>query len=592
MFGPTNSPSIDPSGMSDAVDVSWNAQRAILGEAVTEPIVAFFTGSEDPPRRSRTEQREKAISFFSKTHKDDLQRGTYAGADRPLALVDDGSGKGSGPLTASALYKWRLEKHPPENSQITSSAEAGARRRPGKPFGQNVGRQTIFVTDPDCWSFLALTETVPQYQIGALRAAIEKYLAFRPSIEVAGSLSTPQFSLRSGDGSFKPYQLECHLPFYALGDGPSDFPRTARTEGGILRRSIDLSFLSASPSLELNRLHESQVSIVMVGTGLRRSTTYCFVDTYCDVDGESVTSYAETIGQPFREDPLTMGKTDANKPFTNLKTCFLKYMEVRLGDHQVVAEWRRTIQYLERRINTTLMSFSQGGVLGGKEEVGLEQTQSARNWAVMIRNLLTELEQKLNATTIELDRFLDNADFFSGVDSEGLQFRNAIRSSAKELSLMHTQLKGLQERCNNFRVELQLHLDFGNIKFALSQQMAASENKFYVMVFTPVILSTAIYSMQPGVVPWPVTFGSFTLVVLVFSVLVFAVLNLMSRPGFRAKIATVLGLTPHFLTKPLVDLYQRQLAVIRQQYLSAMRARDPNDINLDNIELGRMDRPG
>ena len=151
------------------------------------------------------------------------------------------------------------------------------------------------------------------------------------------------------------FQLSFHLPFYALRTfrNPCERPNDRRrfSNGDILRRCRDLSFLNQSRTEASEYLYQAQISCVITGPDRWRWVAYCFVDVYYETEGKETVSqyYEDSMGEDgLRTDPLTLGCVDADTPIRDPREYFLKVFWIRLN--QVRREWQRVVERLSQEV--------------------------------------------------------------------------------------------------------------------------------------------------------------------------------------------------------------------------------------------------
>jgi hypothetical protein len=150
------------------------------------------------------------------------------------------------------------------------------------------------------------------------------------------------------------FQLEFHLPFFALRQAPQSDASPPRVQGKRLRDWEELTLLTrdkAGPEgQEYHRLHKAQISCVVHGFDEWQWTAYAFEDTQHDreddsdegnnseLDGEGPIFYEED------EDPISyhLGK---DKPIWRPRQYFLKAFEMQIRKFR--EEWDELVHKLE-----------------------------------------------------------------------------------------------------------------------------------------------------------------------------------------------------------------------------------------------------
>jgi hypothetical protein len=212
---------------------------------------------------------------------------------------------------------------------------------------------------------LALTATASYLQVPVLRDTICKHVSFRSSVRVhmpvshssicLGTLAAAYDSSQSdGPPSF---QMEFHLPFFALRKAPNADASFPNISGKCLRKWEDLTLLSqdqiGSESEESYRLHKAQLSCVVHGFDEWHWIAYAFEDTRHENDLEDdddevvdrqLDSSIVTFGEE-DEDPILHLLDSGEKPIWKPRQYFLKAFEVQVRKFRV--EWNALVHKLE-----------------------------------------------------------------------------------------------------------------------------------------------------------------------------------------------------------------------------------------------------
>ncbi|KAK0611969.1 hypothetical protein B0T14DRAFT_339079 [Immersiella caudata] len=321
-------------------------------------IVSAFTTDLCEDSSAYLYQVVEVEGFCLPADLDILKAGCDPRVLRPLALLDDRNEDGArdnprgtvrprkGALSAHQLYnelrKMRYSSRPRTSGLVNSDYMPIETNEP------DADRRLIYVTDPDCWSILALIATASKRQATYYRDFVYRYLAFKTILKVhMPSVGFPTFA------------LEFQLPFYAWrrSERPLEDKRL-RANGKPLRRCRGLDFLVLDPQHDpatpvQDCIYEAQISCMVTGFDDESWVGLAFVDTYYrgDDDRESVEYYAsesadgdEAIENPVLMDPLTGGRFDANAPIWKPREYFLRLLECRVD--QVRLEWHNVVSRL------------------------------------------------------------------------------------------------------------------------------------------------------------------------------------------------------------------------------------------------------
>jgi hypothetical protein len=153
------------------------------------------------------------------------------------------------------------------------------------------------------------------------------------------------------------FQMEFHLPFFALRKHPHLNPSHNKPPIHTTRKWTDISFTygetSGSAGQEIYRLHEAQASCVVYGHDEWQWTACAFLDNeYESGDlydaGEVFDGYGED-GEVdgFDEDPIATG-LHASEPIWKPRQYFTKALEVNIKE--VSQEWSELVHRLEHDI--------------------------------------------------------------------------------------------------------------------------------------------------------------------------------------------------------------------------------------------------
>ncbi|KAK0649648.1 hypothetical protein B0T16DRAFT_457041 [Cercophora newfieldiana] len=475
---------------------------------------------------------------------DVLKAGRDPRVSKPVALLDDRNEGGArdnprgtvrpskGALTAHQLYtelcKMRYSSRP------RSLGEANDRYKPTETTETDADRRLMYVTDADCWSILAIIATASQRQASYYRDFIYRHLAFKTFLKVhVPSVGFPTFA------------LELHLPFYAWRRSRQPLKDQRRKANGKpLRRCRSLEFLVLDPQHDPatpveDCIYEAQVSCIVTGFDEGSWVGLAFVDTYYrgDDDRESVEYYADQNSEaearmenPFLMDPLTGGRVDANAPIWKPREYFLRLLECRID--QVRREWHnvvsRLLQITEPYTHDYLhlaSDLSPSHTKSYDERVQIFSSQTIR----FMQQVTTLLSKTIDAW----DRFGDgDRNYFTGLQQSsrrggdsmsgrsGSFFRllltidghiSALRDLRHEVETQKLLLESVEQ-------EVTRRLQYDGNKIAILQQQNSERTKLLTvitlvvtLVFLPISISSALFSIDGDMLPFNKTFGNYLL---------------------------------------------------------------------------------
>jgi hypothetical protein len=147
------------------------------------------------------------------------------------------------------------------------------------------------------------------------------------------------------------FQMEFHLPFFALRKAASSGGPTSRLNGKRLRHYEELTLLTReiaeSNGQDNYCLYSMHIACVTQGFDEWQWTTWTFEDTVQEYDeggDENSSGFDAVAGQDINEDPIACG-LDANKPIWRPRQYFLKAFEIRIK--KVREEWDELVHKLE-----------------------------------------------------------------------------------------------------------------------------------------------------------------------------------------------------------------------------------------------------
>lgn len=230
-------------------------------------------------------------------------------------------------------YRYRLSG---EGLPLSNSTTAARRRRQTATARQasraTIERRTVFVTDLDRQSLLAMARTASPYHYQALQNAFYRYFA---SAETYIGVNLPTVGVSR-------FELAFHLPFRALRRLPN------KTQPHV---AFDVTFLDWE-GRNSAYIFPAKYSFVITGTDDWRWMAYCFVDTFFDTDedAESASYYADPNQSPdgIPLDPCAAGRDAMDNVVQDPREYFLRILEARLAC--VSDEWLCIVQEIERNV--------------------------------------------------------------------------------------------------------------------------------------------------------------------------------------------------------------------------------------------------
>ncbi|KAI1075709.1 hypothetical protein F5B20DRAFT_585074 [Whalleya microplaca] len=469
---------------------------------------------------------------------------------RPVALVDDRKEDDvvrmseigfcrsrKGPLSSRQLHQ--LLSKPRYNTDKITSTMPGGSRDGEDPNEPDADRRLIYITDLNPFSVLALLDTVSYHQAYSLRDFIYGHLTYSASLGVTIPLT-----------GVKRFALEVHLPYYAWRNGNS-YVKDSRqmADGRPLRRGQRLDFLDMTPSgaecaSSNDYIYEAQMSLLVAGLDDHSWVGYFFNDTYHNGTNneESVVNYNDQELM----DPLSGGMLTANPPIWDPRSYFLRIFEIRL--EQVKHEWINNISMIQKKTSSYTQDYHvfKSIYLSPDSRNRGERLTRFHDWTGSTTRLLMDLKQALSRTVCAWDlfqrgdiKYFENVDPPKGFPTPPL----CLMAITKHVEEMRDQLNALdyQEKvCTNIFRELESCLslenrDTGEIQLRTGEiQLRTGENVKVIttlaLLVSPPAVSAAIFSMQPGVLPWePSLIGWFVTTIILAFIVVLVSRFLLSR---------------------------------------------------------------
>lgn len=115
------------------------------------------------------------------------------------------------------------------------------------------------------------------------------------------------------------------------------------------REWTDLAFLNLQPPNSQDQkeyiIRESQFSLVICGPDHGRWVGYNFIDDDSDEEDLAIYNFDYEVNN---EDPISLGKLDADQPIWDPREYYLTIVNIRMA--QVLNEWECLIRAIERSV--------------------------------------------------------------------------------------------------------------------------------------------------------------------------------------------------------------------------------------------------
>ncbi|KAH6696411.1 hypothetical protein BKA61DRAFT_662501 [Leptodontidium sp. MPI-SDFR-AT-0119] len=472
-----------------------------------DDLELFCQDAEDTTGTFEVEEWKK---FCHGVTLSDVENGVgAAGEDRIVWLDDRTSGGNFDPKDGGKKRKIANPLTAQELQRTLAEPRFDHKMKP------DAARRLVYISDLSPGCIHALASTASSHQTPVLRKAIHKYLSFQTSI---GFNTSPSGLI---------FQLDLHLPFFMLKKETA--PEKTSGDGNLTiatkRDWTNLSFLGfpdgktfnsegkdqGPEGMEVWGLHEAQISCVVTGSDDSKWVAYGFVDA--EIDG----ILAECDEEDLRFDPITSRVFEVHTPIWRPRDYWIKVLEIRIG--QVRKEWDDILYFLEKSVDIYIKEHPF--TLSKRPETAPERSvemKKAFDWTVQAMALLDRVSGVL-ADTVEAWETFKKRDFKEMGYSRNSKALNiihalkslkAIRNTFQELQNHQKRLKRISESCSGFSKRLALRL---NVESKEVADQSGSTSELTVSVLYPIALAAAIFSMQPGAIPFDLTARSFVLTI-------------------------------------------------------------------------------
>ncbi|KAL1865311.1 hypothetical protein Daus18300_007201 [Diaporthe australafricana] len=475
----------DDEGSSECDEApSGNPNNGFGGPPAAEQdidIVARFLEvmeDEDLHRDSIARLRQ----FFKSAKLGDLEEGTWKLTGSRIFLEDRNfSSKIFRPYSRSMTPKklhsaLKKQRYP----QTISSMLERPKTRWTKSKDCQVERRTIFVSNPDEWIALVLAANASQSQAPVLFEFLDQYLKCETSISVVPNPLVAQLT------------LHLNLPFYTFRKSPSADSRKNH-EDKALRKCEQLPCMEIwgmDESLSELRgwICESQISVAVSVVDIHGWTAYAFEDNYYKTL-ESLPDLDLDYSIPgfYFPDALAAGNFDSTRPLGPMEY-FLKVFQYRI--HQAHREWLMLVDRLEETVKRR------------DKQIQLQQRYS--EWISAITGVVSDVSRQLSTTLTAWDEFERRCFKYFPEDIKSPLEMN-IGHTFSKIKLLKDKLDSLSNEIVRDQSTLGAHLAVENTGTA---KLVKALTVISILMM-PMILNIALFSIQPGVMPFQMNFLAF-----------------------------------------------------------------------------------
>ncbi|KAF2034766.1 hypothetical protein EK21DRAFT_56144 [Setomelanomma holmii] len=360
-------------------------------------------------------------------------------------------------------------------------------------------RRLIRILDPDGFDFLAVVKTATFHQRRSIQDVICKYIAQETSIKA----TIPE-------EGYANYQLELHIPFYALrrSHPEQDFVnRQKRTHRGWM----NLSFLDTEeidPEDEgVLGIHQAQISITICGTDNSRWIAYCFEDRYFDEDAELGQDEHTLIHQ---SDQIANGEFGAENIIWDSREYYLRVFLIRM--RQVQREWIRLVDVIESGIK----KHSWGRVFYSATRTGVppEMDESvALMWINSTLELLRKLLDDIQKTNDAWTSFISNSGDFAYFSDTHTNPR--MKRTFNQLTNVFNEMQKLQKTLRRIAGQCRERAESVNLRLASESKKNAELTVYFI---SPFALVSTFFAIPVPILGFDRNFLSFVIAILVYIV--------------------------------------------------------------------------
>ncbi|CAN9387540.1 unnamed protein product [Alternaria alternata] len=410
---------------------------------------------------------------------------------------------------------------------------------------EDADRRLIHIANPSPCHMLALIETATEHQAPAIQDLLGRFVTFQTSMNVKIS---PE--------GYRVFQLEHHFSYFTLQKAKPGNVHMPEHEKLNRKVCTGLSFLDPTDEPDILEMYQAQSSFMVCGTDNNRWIAYNLEDTSFNPDREIGDDERDDYQ---RRDQISMGKFDANLPFTDAREYYLAIILIKVKHAR--NEIERVIGRVEAsfRNHITCRPFSAAPVT--------EQSAISR-WNEPMLELLVMLNQDLREKVDCWDRFQSkDLDYFKDPNATlPPQVIEHIVSTLVELENVYEELRAygktlsyFQEACEKLacRLDYRLSLQGGKI------------GEFTVLIISPVVIVSSIFAIPVSVLTYERNGRSFFLSVAAVMLLLWLLLRLeggwLHRQGWWKKRLRRGRTVRRRRDGSMVDVDEGELTVLRRR---------------------------
>lgn len=352
---------------------------------------------------------------------------------------------------------------------------------------EDADRRLIYIADPSPCHMLALTETATEHQAPAIQNLLGQYLTFRASMKVR--ISTEGYPV---------FQLEHHFPYFGLYTKSLDDVGKSGSKRADRQILVDLSFLDPTNEPGTCGIYQARSYFTLSGSDNNRWVAYDLEDISFDPD--------RAIGDDecndfWRSDQISMGKFNANLPFSDAREYFLAISLVKANHarneiESIVGQIEASFRHHMTCHPFSAASAAEQSAISKWNEPMLELL------AMLIKDIRTKVNRWDSFKCNHLDYFDDpNATLPPRVIEHIGHTINRLEDVYDELREYEGTLSSIQESCKELgdRLDRRLSLKGGKI------------GEFTVVIISPVVIVSGMFATTTSVLPYKQDSTSFLL---------------------------------------------------------------------------------
>jgi hypothetical protein len=419
---------------------------------------------------------------------------------------------------------------------------------------KDADRRLIHIANPSPCHMLTLTETATEHQAPAIRDLLGQFVMFQTSMEVR--LSTEGYCV---------YQLRNHFPYFAFQDTKPKVEGKPESGKSNRNRWTDLSFLDPTNEPDTYGMYQARSSFTVCGSDNTRWIAYNLEDTSFDPDREIGDDERDEYQ---RRDQISMGKFDANMPFTDAREYYLAISLVK------VKHARNEIQRVIGRVEASFrnhMTCCPFSTASPTEQLAIKK------WNEPMLELLTMLIQDIGEKVDCWDNFKESdIDYFNDqkvtLPSKVIEH---IERMKIELDDVYRELRSFGKKLSYFRDSCK-ELAF-QLQYRLSLQ-GGNNSDFTILIISPVVVVSSVFAIDTSEFPFKRNALSFSWSVFAVGLLLWLLLRLkggwLAQQGWWEKLLRRSRTVRRRRDSSIVAVHEGEPSVLRRRNTHADFSRD------------------